>query len=274
MLLGLVMSASILLPDSDPPICPARPKIGPGAAPAQLTPADNLEAIFVVETDVRLACQSTGTDKLVPGEWDVTYLSGADVHDYGKVLRRQTRFSVFGMEVPSFFHLSPSPRRIVLPSMKDVLSLSSDKLDKHTPTEHSFVTAKSGEHYEIFTGTTAPTPPLWLPEAITDPVFIAPKAADAMKEVAIKAYRIWGNLEPRVSGVCATEGDNLRSAHYRALFLLYGRGNSVRDDPNGFHLPPVCKESGDKVLTGGRRAGGRWKKLAFLAKHQARLTTK
>ncbi|KAI9817321.1 MAG: hypothetical protein M1826_001636 [Phylliscum demangeonii] len=280
------MSASILLPDQDPPICPARPKIGPGLTPDPLLPADNLEAILVVDTDVRLACQSTGSGPLLPGEWVAAYLSPGVVHDYGQVLRRQTRLALFGMALPSVFDRLHS-RRMVLPSMRDVLSSPSDNLgpifgrysiifdvvdDKHALTNHIFdIAAASGDRDVLFRGTSPATPARWLPESLTGPTFIAPKAADAIAGVAIKAYRVWGNLDPLPHGACAAQED--RTARYRALFLLYGPGNSVSDGGHGFQLPPVCHGSGDKVLTGDRRFGGLGRKLAFLAPHKARPTT-
>ncbi|KAI9831001.1 MAG: hypothetical protein M1826_004118 [Phylliscum demangeonii] len=254
--------------------------------PGQLSPADNLEAILVVDTILTMTCQSAGNDHLLPGQWVVSEFSHGSVHDYGAVLRRQSRPSLLGWELPSF--LRPHrQRRIVLPSMRDVLSLPTDDLgeqvatysivpdkNREKPTEHVFSTQDAFDDRDpIFRGSTPPTPTFWLPEFITNPVFIAPMAADVAKEVAIKAYRLWGSLEEGYNGVCLARDGNVfsPSLHYRALFLLYGRGNAIRDHQSAWSSDPVCQEPATKVSTGARRAGAS-SKLAFLARHKARTT--
>ncbi|KAI9817327.1 MAG: hypothetical protein M1826_001642 [Phylliscum demangeonii] len=256
-------------------------------APGQLTAADNLEAILVVDDTLSISCQSTGTDKLVRGQWVVRSVTGKRVRDYGAVLRRNSRLTLFGYELPSVFRFH-KPRHIVLPSKKDVLALNLGELgeavgeysividkNRRNPTEHLFATEEAFDANDaIFRGTTPPTPTFWLPEFITNPIFIAPMAADVQKEVVIKAYRLWGDLEPLQTGICSVdkEQDNTSVVRYRALFLLYGRGNAIRDSKNKLTIDPVCLESAVKVsTTGGRRAGAS-SKLAFFAQRKARTT--
>ncbi|KAI9831184.1 MAG: hypothetical protein M1826_003849 [Phylliscum demangeonii] len=233
-----------------------------------------------------MTCQSTGTDQLVPGQWVVIddSVSGIDVYNYGEMLRRRSRLAFLGWELPSFLQFHKQSR-IVLPSMSDVLLLTTDQLgskagtyevvlDTHrrNPTEHVFSADQDFKNI-IFAGSTPPAPTFWLPEFLTIPIFIAPMAADVPKEVVIKGYRLWGHLEPLVSGIC-TEGkeiDNKPTVRYRALFLLYGRGNSIRDKDNEMDIAPVCQEPANKVSTGGRRARFS-SKLAFLARHKTRTT--
>ncbi|KAI9831065.1 MAG: hypothetical protein M1826_003963 [Phylliscum demangeonii] len=226
--------------------------------PGQLTAADNLEAILVVENVLSMTCQSTGTDKLVTGQWvvDVPHPShDGDVYNYGEVLRRQSRLAIFGWELPSFLRRFQKQRRIVLPSMRDVLLLTTNQLG-----------AK---------GFYSTRPDLFLPEVLTNPIFIAPMADDVPKEVVIKAYRLWGHVEPLVAGGCNVdkESDSSPSVRYRALFLLYGRGNSIRDSKNKWDIAPVCQEaSAKKVAADGHRARAS-SKMAVLARHNTTRTT-
>ncbi|KAI9831185.1 MAG: hypothetical protein M1826_003850 [Phylliscum demangeonii] len=263
--------------------------LGPAQGRELLTPADNLEAILVVDTDVTMSCQSTGTDKLVSGQWvvDNDPMIHGDVYNYGEVLRRQSRPSFLGWELPTFLRVHRQSR-IVLPPMSDVLLMATDQLGsrigsygivldikRRNPTEHVFSVDFSVDLGAdiIFTGSTPPMPTFWLPEFLTNPIFIAPMAADVQKEVVIKGYRLWGHLEPLVSGICnkGKEIHSSPSAHYRALFLLYGRGNSIRDKDNNMDIAPVCQEPANKVSTGGRRARFS-SKLAFLPRHKTRTT--
>ncbi|KAI9799976.1 MAG: hypothetical protein M1826_005425 [Phylliscum demangeonii] len=293
LLLELVTSESVLLPDANPPLCPAIPKTELGVDLGQLDPADNLESILVVDADVPMFCQHLGSDNLTPGQWVVSSLSTGDVYDYGQVLRRQGRLSFFGFEMPTFMRPRQA-RRIVLPSMSDVLALPAgqlgarvgrysvilDRNKPHQPTEHIFTARPgSGERNDFFRGATPPTPLLWLPELITEPSFIAPMAAGVERAAVVKGYRIWGHMEPQASGTCdkdrygdplpAVDVDNRPTVHYRALFLLYGRGNAVRGGDDQWTLPPVCKGSGNPIATGARRAG-RSPNLAFRAQHRSR----
>ncbi|KAI9829517.1 MAG: hypothetical protein M1826_005561 [Phylliscum demangeonii] len=271
-LLGLVTSESLLSPDTDPPICPARPSTGPGVAPGQLSPGDNLEAILVVDDWVRMSCQPTGADHLAPGQWVVDSVINANVYDYGEVLRRQT---------------------LVLPSPRAVQSLTVDQLGERVgsyaivldpqrrsnPTEHIFTAEFPFDDVvdPIFRGSTPrppPTPTFWLPpESITNPIFVAPMAADVAKEVVIKAYRLWGVLEPGYDGVCTVHSvviDNRTLVRYKALFLLYGRGNAIRDHKSKWSRPPVCQEPAKKVATGGGWRAAARAKLAFRPPHPPR----
>ncbi|KAI9815605.1 MAG: hypothetical protein M1826_001973 [Phylliscum demangeonii] len=260
----------------------------PRSTQHRLSPDDNLEAILVVDTFLRMSCQSTGADRLVPGQWVVDSLMDGSVYDYGEVLRRQSGTpSLLGLQLPSFLR-SPNPRHLVLPPKRDVLSLTADQLgsrvglyslvldpNRHNAIKHVFTAeVPFDDHDPIFTGSTPPPPTFWLPGFVTNPIFIAAMAADAPKEVGIKAYRLWGSLEPEWNGVCTVhmdEHDSKPLFRYRALFLLYGRGNAIRDHKNKWSRPPVCHEPAKKVATGGRRAAAS-SKLAFLARHQARPT--
>ncbi|KAI9833996.1 MAG: hypothetical protein M1826_005901 [Phylliscum demangeonii] len=302
LLLGLVAPESYVAPDNDPPTCPARPRLGPGVAPVQLDADDNLEAILVVASNARLACRasscsssSTGAvdhSRASSGRWQVSEVLGDDdgnVHDYGQVLRAATR-PYFGLAKPSF--LGPQPaRRILLPSMGDMLSQSADQLGPlvgsyevkvdhaNNHLHHVFTTAAvsaSGKRHDYFRGSslppapapaTAPTSSYPEPDASANALFIAPLPAEARnKDGAVRAYRLWDNVSLLVSRTCVAGQEPDRVVSYRALFFLYGHGNALRDNHHARDLPPVCYESRNRVVTddSGRR-GGRGSKRAFLA---------
>ncbi|KAI9823103.1 MAG: hypothetical protein M1826_000254 [Phylliscum demangeonii] len=263
----------MLVPDGDdPPICPRSTQRRAGT-PGPVSAGDHLNAILLVDTFQPMPCASSGARdrRLLPGQRVLESLTGGSVYDYGAVLRRQSGAgSVIGLELPSFMRsaTTPPPRHLVLPSKRQVLSLPSDQLGARVGS-YRIVLDPQRRHPTEHVGRR--------PESLTDPVFIAPRmvaAADGPADGAVvKAYRVWGSLEAGYDDACTGVGkdahDNGSFLRYRALFLLYGHGNAIRDHKNKWSLPPVCQDSArKKVAAGGRRAAASSSR-ASRAWHQA-----
>ena len=84
------------------------------------------------------------------------------------------------------------------------------------------------------------------PQALLGTQVIQSRLVDIHSQGAIKAYRTLAVMDPPLTGPCDQPGST-RKVAYRAVFLLYGPGNTIGADMDeSSHLDPICQTTNEE----------------------------